>query len=58
LLISSVVKWAALKFGGVRAYRRMVPFFLGLILGDFVVGSFWSILGITLGRRTYVFWGG
>jgi len=58
LLISSVVKWAALKFGGVRAYRRMVPFFLGLILGDFVMGSFWSILGIALGRRTYVFWGG
>ena len=58
LLISSIVKWAALKLGGVRAYRRMMPFFLGLILGDFVVGSFWSILGIALGRHTYVFWGG
>ena len=58
LLISSGVKWTALKFGGVRAYRRMVPFFLGLILGDFVMGSFWSILGIVLGRHTYVFWGG
>ena len=58
LLISSIVKWSALKFGGVRAYRRMVPFFLGLILGDFVMGSLWSILGIALGRHTYVFWGG
>ncbi|MBC8229935.1 hypothetical protein H8E77_10350 [bacterium] len=58
LLISSIVKWSALKLGGVRAYRRMMPFFLGLILGDFVVGSFWSILGIALGRHTYVFWGG
>ncbi|HIE27192.1 TPA: hypothetical protein EYP66_07895 [Candidatus Poribacteria bacterium] len=58
LLISSIVKWAALKLGGVRAYRRMMPFFLGLILGDFVVGSLWSILGIALGRHTYVFWGG
>ena len=58
LLISSIVKWTALKFGGVRAYRRLVPFFLGLILGDFVMGSFWSLLGIVLGRHTYVFWGG
>ena len=58
LLISSIVKWSALKLGGVRAYRRMMPFFLGLILGDFVVGSSWSILGIALGRHTYVFWGG
>ncbi|RME49375.1 MAG: hypothetical protein D6791_00900 [Chloroflexi bacterium] len=58
LLISSVVKWATLKFGGARAYRAFVPFFQGLILGDFIVGSFWSILGIALGRSTYVFWGG
>lgn len=58
LLISSIIKWATLKFGGARAYRRLVPFFQGLILGDFVIGSFWSILGIVIKKPTYVFWGG
>ena len=58
LLISSIIKWATLKFGGARAYRRLVPFFQGLILGDFVIGSFWSILGIVMKKPTYVFWGG
>jgi hypothetical protein len=58
LFISSVIKWLALKFGGAKGYRTAVPFFLGLILGDFIVGSIWSILGIVFGRSTYVFWGG
>jgi hypothetical protein len=58
LFISSVIKWLVLRFGGGKGYRRSVPFFLGLILGDFVLGSIWSILGIAFGIRTYVFWGG
>jgi hypothetical protein len=58
LLVSSIVKWGTLKFGGARAYRHLVPFFQGLILGDFVMGSLWSILGIVLRKPTYVFWGG
>ena len=58
LLISTVLKWLILRFGGVKSYRNLVPFFQGLILGDFIVGSSWSILGILLGRPTYVFWGG
>jgi len=58
LFISSIIKWLALKFGGAKGYRRAVPFFLGLILGDFIIGSIWSILGIAFGMRTYVFWGG
>ena len=58
LLISTVLKWLILRFGGVKSYRNLVPFFQGLILGDFIVGSSWSILGILLGKPTYVFWGG
>jgi len=26
-------------------YRQMLPLFLGLILGDFVTGAAWSIIG-------------
>ena len=30
--------------------------FLGLALGDFVMGSFWNILSIILDRPTYTFY--
>ena len=33
-LISGILKGTILKFGGIRAYRRYVPFSLRLILGD------------------------
>ena len=55
-LISGILKGTILKFGGIRAYRRYVPFFLGLILGDFVIGSTWNILSIILNRPTYTFY--
>lgn len=42
-LLSWGAKTAILRFGGIRLYRRTAPFFLGLILGQFVVGSFWTI---------------
>jgi hypothetical protein len=55
LLISSAAKWAILKYGGLGAHRKAIPFFLGLILGEFVVGSFWSALGIILHKPPYTF---
>lgn len=56
LLISSVIKWILLKYTGLRGLRKAVPFFLGLILGDYLVGGIWSILGMALHRRMYAFW--
>lgn len=35
VLISWLIKFAILKFGGLRAYRSATPFFAGLILGDY-----------------------
>jgi len=40
LVIGSLIKWVILKHGGLKAHRKAVPFFHGLILGEFVVGSF------------------
>ena len=57
-IISGVAKWSLLKYGGIGLYRKAVPFFLGLVLGDFVLGSFWSLLGILLERPTYTFYFG
>ncbi len=55
-VISCVAKWSLLKYGGIGLYRKAVPFFLGLVLGDFVIGSFWNILGILLNTQTYTFY--
>jgi hypothetical protein len=57
LLISWLIKVLIVRHGGLRLYRRTIPFFLGLIFGDCLIGSFWALLGIALGIPTYSFWG-
>ncbi len=37
----------------ITANRTAIPFFLGLILGDYTMGSLWAILGPVLGIPTY-----
>jgi hypothetical protein len=56
LFLTWCVKRLVLRHGGVRAYRESLPFFFGLILGEYAVGSFWSLLGMALGRQLYAFW--
>ena len=43
--VSWLIKFILIKQGGLRTHRRAAPFFLGLILGDYVLGSVWAILG-------------
>ena len=57
LLVAWLAKVMILRYGGLRLYKQAVPFFLGLILGQMIVGSFWSLLGIILHIPTYSFWG-
>ena len=54
-LVCWLVKWVLLKYGGIHGYRRAVPLFLGLVLGDFVLGCIWTILGLLTGEATYMF---
>ena len=56
LLLSWIIKVLILRYGGVKAYRPAVPFFVGLVLGEFFVGSFWNLWGIVFGRTVYHFW--
>jgi hypothetical protein len=56
MLLSSTVKLVVLKYGGAKLYRRVLPFFLGLVLGDVVIGSYWSILSIIIKTPLYVVW--
>jgi hypothetical protein len=56
VLISSSIKWIVLKYGGIKRYRQAVPFFIGLILGEYVIGSLWSLFGVIFSITTYIFW--
>jgi hypothetical protein len=56
IFISWVVKATLLRHGGIKAYRRSVPFFLGLILGDYLVGGGWNIYDVLTHKHTYTFW--
>jgi len=46
VLAGWVIKVCVLKFGGLGTYRRYRPFFLGLIVGEYFMAAFWSLLGM------------
>ena len=37
-------------------YRKILPFFMGLVVGDFIVGTYWGLLSIILGTPLYTTW--
>lgn len=51
--ISWLAKLIIVRFGGMKAHNAAIPFFLGLILGDYVVGSLWAIYGPVNGLQVY-----
>lgn len=58
LWCATFVGWAIkaliTRYGGMRSYRRYIPFFIGLILGDYVTASLWAIYGSIFGITTYM----
>lgn len=56
VFISWALKFTILKYGGVKGYHKAMPFFFGLILGEYTVACSWSILGIILRIPTYCAW--
>ncbi|MBR4748908.1 MAG: hypothetical protein IK083_04965 [Abditibacteriota bacterium] len=51
--IAWLCKVIILKYGGLKVFTKALPFFLGLIIGDCLAGSFWCIVSIILHTRTY-----
>jgi hypothetical protein len=47
------IKLLTLRYGGMGLYRRGIPFFIGLILGDYVCSSIWTLVGLYLHIPTY-----
>ncbi|MCC6441997.1 MAG: hypothetical protein IT210_00930 [Armatimonadetes bacterium] len=55
-LITWLVKLLILRYTGLKGYYRAAPLFLGLLLGEFIIGSLISLLGVLLHIPMYVFW--
>lgn len=56
LLIAWLTKVLLLRYGGMRTFSGALPFFYGLILGQFIPGSLLNIWGIVTQNPTYQFW--
>jgi hypothetical protein len=52
-MIGWLVKRTALKYGGGNFAQRLVPFFLGLVLGDYFIGSVWALISPLLNFQGY-----
>ena len=55
IFLGWLCKMVVIKFGGVRVYRRLSFLFLGLLLGQFVIGSAWTLLGVITKDEFYGF---
>lgn len=55
IFISWGIKYITLRFGGLKLHQQGILFFIGVILGEFIVGGFWMARGAFLGVPTYKF---
>ncbi|MEN6582472.1 MAG: DUF6785 family protein [Armatimonadota bacterium] len=56
MFIAWVIKLIILRYGGLKMYRQALPLFLGVILGECVVGSLLTIFGMIFNVPSYAFW--
>jgi hypothetical protein len=52
-LIAWFSKVMIIRYGGMKMYRQALPFFLGMVLGDYVISSLWAILAWCLKMEIY-----
>ena len=51
--VAWLTKLVVLRHGGLKFYRQTLPFFLGLVLGDYTLAAIWSLIGVIWGIPTY-----
>ena len=56
VFVSWAVKTTVLKVGGIRLYRKALPFFLGLLFGEYLVGGGWVLIRVFWGIEVYSFY--
>ena len=53
-LVGWLIKSLVMRYGGIQIYRSALPFFLGLILGDYVVPTVWGLWGMSAHTTVYM----
>jgi hypothetical protein len=56
ILIAYLCKFMILRYGGLKTYRTALPFFYGLILGEFTIGMGWQVVALILRTSVYTYW--
>lgn len=51
-LVAWIIKVPVLRYGGMRLYVRARPFFIGMMLGEFAMAVFWTLISATTGAPT------
>lgn len=58
LWVSFFIGWACnalcMRYGGIHLFRKLQFFFIGLIIGDFLMGGGWAIVGLFTGTSYQV----
>jgi hypothetical protein len=54
-LLGWLIKLLVTRYGGLRLYRTLIPFFLGVIVGDNVAPAAWGAYGAITGQPTFQF---
>ena len=52
-MIAWFFKVLIIRYTGIKGYRTALPFFLGLVLGDYIISSLWALAGSILGIQMY-----
>ena len=58
--VSIFVSWAIevilLRIGDIRLYHKILPLFLGLLLGEFIIGGAWVLVRLFWNITVYSFY--
>jgi hypothetical protein len=58
LVICSAVKSVIIRYGGVQGFQRAAPFFMGMVLGNYIIACIWSLIAIYCNVPMYWGWQG
>jgi len=57
VFLAWLIKALVLRYGGPLVYKKVVPFFLGLVLGQYTAAAFWFVVDLCTGKTgNVVFW--
>ena len=56
IFVSWAIKAILLKVGGIRLYRKVFPLFLGILLGEFIIGGAWVLIRLFWDIGVYSFY--